>query len=107
MNDDNLSDTATVVLPFKPRIVTPEVTADAEIVKLLEDLLRAAKRGDIKFLAIATVDGKGVAASTWVPDKTDSALVTQALGSVAFLNHRFNSAADDGGTWTDEFSKPD
>jgi hypothetical protein len=96
MTNDNEGTSA--VLPFKPRIVTPEVTpsdqnnADPAIVKLFEDYLKAAKDGKIKFAALATVDADGVGYSTWEPEKSSPTGITQALGAVAYLNHRFNTA---------------
>jgi hypothetical protein len=109
MNDDNLSDTHIPghVLPFKPRIVTPEVTVDQskanpDIVLMFERCLKAAKEGKIKFGAVAVVDHRDVAITSWEPSDAPSSVVTSALGAISFLNSRFGSSADDGGEFTDE-----
>lgn len=96
------------VIPFKPRVVTPEVTPatpDAAIVALLEAYLERAKSGKIKFAAIATVDDMGVAISTWEPEQSSPQLITQALGAVAYLNYRFAASVDEGAV-IDDFSAP-
>ena len=102
MNDDTLNDTATI-LPFKPKVVTPEVTAapDPDIVRMFERMLLAAKAGRVRFGAVAVVDERGVAITTWEPNDSSAEIVTQALGAVAFLNVRFANAANDGGDYTD------
>lgn len=102
MKDDTLADVhpTRVVLPFKPKEATPEVTPpnpDAAVITLFEQYLESAKQGKIKFAAVAAVDNRGVAFTTWEPCGGENAqLNTQALGAVAFLNHRFNAACDEG-----------
>lgn len=115
MNDDTLSDTTSAgvdfgrkptIVPFKPKLVTPKVTqeeqalvdaADPGIVEMLENYLKAAKAGRVKFVAIASVDSLGVAFSTWEPEGDCSPqLITQALGAVGYLHHRFNRSCDEG-----------
>lgn len=94
------------VVPFKPRLVTPEVTpSDPDIIEMLERYLKAAKSGNIKFIAVAIVDHRDIAVTTWEPSATPANLVTSALGAVTFLNHRFGAAADDGGSYTDELKQ--
>lgn len=88
--------------------VTPKVTDQAApnpaIIKLFEDYLAAARDGHIAFAAVATVDKAGQACSTWEPDRgTTPQLITQALGSVAYLSHRFSHACVAGETETDAF----
>lgn len=100
MKDDTLADVhSTRVIPFKPK-VTPEVKSqdpDAAVIKLFEDYLASAKLGKIKFAAVAAVDDRGVAFSTWEPDAYENPqLVTQGLGAVAFLSHRFNASCAEG-----------
>jgi hypothetical protein len=105
MNDDSLGDTTPVigldfgrnpsaVLAFKPRAVTPKVTEPKDaIIELLEDYLESAKAGKIQFLAVATIDDRGVAFSTWEPEVDNSPqLITSSLGAVSYLNFRFNQA---------------
>lgn len=88
------------IVPFKPKIVTPEVTAasegDQDIVKMLEFYLDQARAGKLVFAALAIVGADGVAASTWAPIDRGPIHTTQALGSVAYLGARFNQAALDG-----------
>lgn len=98
------------ILPFAPvaagprmaQPVTPEVTAeslavDPKLVKLFEDLLRAATLGKITFAAVASVDYQGIAFSTWEPeDDMSPQQITQAMGAVGYLSHRFNQSCVEG-----------
>jgi hypothetical protein len=103
-------------IPFKPRVVTPEVTPkaaapDAAVISILEDYLQAAKDGKVKFVALASVDNRGVAYSTWEPDDLGGpTLITQALGAVSFLSFRFNQSCAGGAEFDDSLRsdpKPD
>lgn len=91
--------------------VTPEVTpsdpntADKRIVKLFEDYLEKARRGEIMFAAIASVQN-GIAYSTWEPEKSTPQIISTALGSVSYLNHRFNRACDEGADYDSSDNPP-
>lgn len=108
MANDNA--TTPGVIPFKPRVVTSEVTpsnhnaADPNIVDTLERYLKAAMAGKIRFVAVAMVDDQGIAISNWETAEGGGAqLVTQALGAVSYLNYRFNHSVHEGAVESDAF----
>lgn len=93
------------VIPFKPRVASAQATPSdhqAALVDMFEEYLQAAKAGKIRFAAIATVDIDHVALNTWEPAGVSSQVLSAALGSVGFLNHRFNAACDQGCEPTDK-----
>jgi hypothetical protein len=115
MIDDNIetNDNAPTakVLPFNKVTskITPsnQNTPDPAIVKLFEDYLEKAKAGEISFIAVACVDAVGIAYSTWEPGEMNPRLVTQALGSVAYMAARINASAVDGSVYHDEIPPDD
>jgi hypothetical protein len=101
-NDNN-------VVPFGAPKVTPKVTPSDQnipnpaIVELLEGYLERARDGKIQFVAIAIIDETGIASSSWDPgDESSPQLVTQALGAVAYLHHRFNASVEAGSVFLDD-----
>lgn len=97
------------VTPFKPRVVTSEVTpsdqgaADADIVEMFERYLKSAKAGKIRFAAVACVDDTGIAISNWTPEESSPQLITQALGAISYLSFRFNDSCNEGAVESDKF----
>jgi hypothetical protein len=95
-------------IPFRPRpvAVTPQVTPSdhqAAIVEMFERYLAAAKAGKVRFAAVATVDKEFISLSTWEPNNIPPQVISAALGSISFLNHRFNSSCDDGCDHSDSY----
>lgn len=88
------------VLPFKAVAkVTPEVTVappNQRLVAMLEGYLESAKAGKIIFMAIAMVDDKGVAQTSWEPETMDPMAITAGLGAIAFLSYRFSASVNEG-----------
>lgn len=90
------------IVPFKPRVVTPEVTVEQDVVAVLEFWLKKAKEGQIKYVAVAAVDLDGVGHSAWEPHELGPIDITAALGAVSYLNHRFSASAYEGEIDSDE-----
>jgi hypothetical protein len=66
------------------------------LIRMLEDFLERAKKGDIIFAAVAVLGKDGVGYSDWAPDSMGPTMLTAAVGSVAFMNSRIMMAAVDG-----------
>jgi hypothetical protein len=93
------------VLPFKvvapaPKAKPPDPNKD--LIEMFEDYLKAAKAGKIEFAAVASVDHRGVAFSTWEPSNMlEPALITSALGAVSYLHYRYNESCACGAEFDD------
>lgn len=94
-----MNDNEAEVIPFKPHLVvlTPEgKQADKDVVEMLEDYLARAKRGEIKWCAIAYLDPANTAYTVWAPNddsEIQGPVLSAALGATSFLNHRLLNAA--------------
>lgn len=95
-------------IPFPPRGVPPKVTPpegtpDPMVVGILEEYLTLARAGKVAFIALAALDHSGVGVSSWEPEGIPPRLTTAAIGTVSFLNHRFNGACLEGADFGDAY----
>jgi hypothetical protein len=91
-------------IPFPPRGLPSKVTSpDHKIVEILEQYLELARAGKVAFIALAALDQHGVGVSSWEPEGIPPRLTTAAIGTVSFLNHRFNDACLEGADFASDF----
>ena len=85
MNDNNV-----VALPG----VVPQAgvsSADPDIIAMLEELLKEAKNGSMRWCGVAWVDKVGVGHSVYEPDLSEDVVgstLTCAMGATAWLDKR-------------------
>src|SRR5690242_9395855 len=94
MTDDKI-----VALPGVTIKPSDDPVADPGVIGMLEHALKVAKRGDIKWIGMAWVDGRNIAHSTSAPSLESGdagALLTSAMGALSYLDKRVCADALDG-----------